>query len=511
MKYMRKYVLIRVVFMLFAAAVQLLLFMGTVARLNDYFSFFYSGSLFISLTSVLLIINNRSNPSYKIAWIIPITLFPFFGVLLYIFLSRNKLTGRIKNRMKFIEDKTRAVLTPQQAILDEIGAHSKIAAIQSRYIQDYAFYPPHKYTECEYEPLGEMHFRRLKEELLKAEHYIFLEYFILKEGIMWNSILGILKDKVKQGVDVRIIYDDLGCIGTLPYRYDKTLEEMGINCCIFNPLIPVLSLRFSNRDHRKIVIIDGITGFTGGINLADEYINAVQKYGHWKDTAIMIKGDAVWNLTVMFLSTWDYLKGIDEDFKEFKNSIPLEMKKFQDGYVQPFGDSPLDEEAVGEIVYLNLINRASKYVYITTPYLIIGDEMVTALTAAAKGGIDIRIITPYCGDKWYVHSVTRSYYRTLIESGVKIYEYIPGFIHSKTYVADDEYGVVGTINMDFQSLYMLFECGVWLYKNSSIIDIKKDFIDTLKLCRQVTKEDLHNVRWYSTFIRSVLRIFAPLM
>lgn len=225
----------------------------------------------------------------------------------------------------------------------------------------------------------------------------------------------------------------------------------------------------------------------------------------------MIKGDAVWNLTVMFLSTWDYLKGIDEDFKEFKNSIPLEMKKFQDGYVQPFGDSPLDEEAVGEIVYLNLINRASKYVYITTPYLIIGDEMVTALTAAAKGGIDIRIITPYCGDKWYVHSVTRSYYRTLIESGVKIYEYIPGFIHSKTYVADDEYGVVGTINMDFQSLYMLFECGVWLYKNSSIIDIKKDFIDTLKLCRQVTKEDLHNVRWYSTFIRSVLRIFAPLM
>lgn len=288
MKYMRKYVLIRVVFMLFAAAVQLLLFMGTVARLNDYFSFFYSGSLFISLTSVLLIINNRSNPSYKIAWIIPITLFPFFGVLLYIFLSRNKLTGRIKNRMKFIEDKTRAVLTPQQAILDEIGAHSKIAAIQSRYIQDYAFYPPHKYTECEYEPLGEMHFRRLKEELLKAEHYIFLEYFILKEGIMWNSILGILKDKVKQGVDVRIIYDDLGCIGTLPYRYDKTLEEMGINCCIFNPLIPVLSLRFSNRDHRKIVIIDGITGFTGGINLADEYINAVQKYGHWKDTAIMM-------------------------------------------------------------------------------------------------------------------------------------------------------------------------------------------------------------------------------
>jgi len=347
--------------------------------------------------------------------------------------------------------------------------------------------------------------------LKKAEKFIFLEYFIIEEGVMWNSILDILKQKAEEGVDVRVIYDDAGCIFKLPYGYNKKLESMGIKCRVFNPLVPLLSSRINNRDHRKIAIIDGHTGFTGGINLADEYINEYEKFGHWKDSAIMIKGEAVWSMTVMFLSMWNYLDGSNEDFNKFKPDIePLE-ESCKDGYVQPFADNPLDDETVGEIVYLNLINKARRYVYITTPYLIIDNEIITALTSAAKGGVDVRIITPYCGDKWYVHEVTRSYYRTLIESGVKIYEYTPGFIHSKTFVVDDEYGVVGTINMDYRSLFLHFECGVWMYKCRTIRDIKKDFNDTLKMCREITIEELNEIKWYKTLERMILRIFAPLM
>jgi len=509
MKFIRKFILIRVAAIFFAVSLQLFLLVGAILRFNDYFAFFYGGSFIISLASVLWIVNKNSNPSYKIAWIIPIMIFPIFGGLFYFFFGGNRLRKKLKNRMKYIEDKTREALLPQADILAEIAVHKKSASNQSRYIQDYAYYPPNKNTISKYDPIGESYFERLKEELKKAEHYIFLEYFIIHEGHMWNSILDILKGKVKQGVDVRVIYDDIGCFVTLPYRYDLILEEVGIKCCVFNPLIPVLSLKFNNRDHRKIVIIDGVTGFTGGINLADEYINRIKKHGHWKDSAIMLKGDAVWSLTVMFLSMWDYLKGTDEDFNAFKNTLPFQNGN--DGFIQPFGDSPLDGEAVGEIVYMNVINKANKYVYITTPYLIIGNEMVTALTSAAKGGVDIRIITPFCGDKWYVHSVTRSYYRILIESGVKIFEYIPGFIHSKTYASDDEYGIVGTINMDYRSLYLHFECGVWMYKSRSVIEIRDDFLNTLKLCRQITLEDVKNIKWYKSLGRSVLRVFAPLL
>jgi cardiolipin synthase len=273
--------------------------------------------------------------------------------------------------------------------------------------------------------------------------------------------------------------------------------------------MPILSPSINNRDHRKMAIIDGRVGFTGGINLADEYINEYEKYGHWKDTAIMLKGEAVWNLTVMFLSMWDFIKGINEDFNQFK--IDIFEEDIGDGYVQPFADSPLDDEPIGEIVYLNLINKARRYVYITTPYLIIDNEMVMALTSAAKGGVDVRIITPYHADKWYVHTVSQSYYKNLIESGVKIYEYSPGFMHAKTYIADDEYGVVGTINMDYRSLFLHFECAVWMFGSSSISAMKEDFIKTLEKCREITMEDINSIPWYKTLAGTILRIIAPLM
>lgn len=511
MKLIRKLLFHRVAFVFIAILIQILVITEVILRFNDYFVYFYGFSLLLSIIEVLWIINRQVNPVFKTVWIIPILLFPIFGGLFYLFFNGNRLRNRQKCKMKSVDDKMRVALVHQQSIEDSIGIINEYAFSQSKYISDYAGCPPYGNTVTKYLPDGEITFEHLKEELKKAEHYIFLEYFIIEEGEMWGSILEILKEKASMGVDVRVIYDDIGSLLTLPYRYDKKLEAMGIKCCVFNPLIPLLSIKLNNRDHRKIAVIDGHTGFTGGINLADEYIHKIKKYGHWKDSAIMLKGDAVWSLAVIFLSMWDYIRGVEENFKKFKpdatHGNPIDI----DGYVQPFTDNPLDGEAVGETVYLNLIYKAKRYVYITTPYLIIGNEMVTALTSAAKCGVDVRIITPYYSDKWFVHEVTRSCFNFLIESGVRIYEYLPGFIHSKTYVVDDEYGVVGTINMDFRSLYMHFECGVWMYNSGSIKDIKEDFQNTLLMCKQIKREDLEKIRWYRKLLRVVLRVFSPLM
>ena len=318
-----------------------------------------------------------------------------------------------------------------------------------------------------------------------------------------------LEEKAKQGVDVRLIYDDVGCIVTLPHNYKNTLEAKGIKCRVFNPIKPFFTRRLNNRDHRKIVVIDGDVGFTGGINLADEYINEYEKHGYWKDAGIMLKGDAVWNLTVMFLSMWDYIDNKEEDYIKFK---PSKNKYYNSkGYVQPFDDSPLINEPIGETVYLNLINKAKDYIYINTPYLIIDNEMATALKIAAKSGVDIKIVTPYIPDKKFVHAVTKSYYESFIKDGIEIYEFTPGFMHAKTFVVDDEYGVVGSINLDFRSLYLHYECGVWLYKTESIKSMKDDYLETLKRCHKVTMEECKNTSSIRKVLRLIIRMFAPLL
>ncbi len=501
----------RIILLVTAIIIQLVVMFEVILRFNQYFEVFYGVNIVIGALAFIWVLNNKSNPAYKIAWIVPILLFPIFGGLFYLFFGGNRTGRRARERMRPIQNYTKEALASVTSCLELIPGQNTDAGNQSRYIQQYSFYPPYRNTEAVYLPSGEVKFARLLEELQKAERFIFLEYFIINEGFMWKSILKILKKKAAQGVDVRVIYDDFGCLATLPYQYDKVLESMGIKCGVFHPLIPVLLRRHNNRDHRKIAVIDGHTGFTGGINLADEYINRFEKYGHWKDASIMIKGEAVWNLTVMFLSMWDYVKGAKGDPKPYRPGQDPSITVTDDGFVQPFGDSPLDDEPVGELVYLNLINRAKHYVYITTPYLIIGHEMVTALCLAAKSGVDVRIITPHHPDKWYVHMVSRSYYRTLVESGVKIYEYLPGFIHSKTFVVDDEYGVVGTINLDYRSLYLHFECGIWLYRCRCIGDMKRDFEETLTICQEITQEDLRRIHWSKTLLMSVLRLFAPMM
>ena len=478
-------------------------------KYSESFFDFYLASLTLSIIIVFIIINNKSNPSYKIAWIVPVMIFPIFGGLFYLLYGGNKLSTREKLKMVIQNIEMTNSLKQDDEIIKKIGDKSIYAKNQSEYILNYAKCPVYNNTETTYFKIGEEKFEALLRELKKAEKFIFLEYFIIQEGKMFNSILEILEEKAKQGVDVRLIYDDVGCIVTLPHNYKNTLEAKGIKCRVFNPIKPFFTRRLNNRDHRKIVVIDGDVGFTGGINLADEYINEYEKHGYWKDAGIMLKGDAVWNLTVMFLSMWDYIDNKEEDYIKFK---PSKNKYYNSkGYVQPFDDSPLINEPIGETVYLNLINKAKDYIYINTPYLIIDNEMATALKIAVKSGVDIKIVTPYIPDKKFVHAVTKSYYESFIKDGIEIYEFTPGFMHAKTFVVDDEYGVVGSINLDFRSLYLHYECGVWLYKTESIKSMKDDYLETLKRCHKVTMEECKNTSSIRKVLRLIIRMFAPLL
>ena len=501
----------RVVLVGLAILAQLAILLVMLLRFQEYFVYFYAISITVSVAAVLYIINNRSNPAYKIAWIIPILLVPVFGGIFYLMLGGNQVSRKEQRRLMEMGKNFEGIHQISLSRDVDLKKESADAYNQSEYIRRITGAPPYQNTSVEYLPLGEIKFARMLEELEKAEHYIFLEYFIIQEGRMWDPILEVLERKAKAGLDVRVMYDDLGCMMTLPPHYKRVLEEKGIRCCVFNPFVPVLSSRLNNRDHRKICVIDGHTGFTGGINLADEYINAYPKHGHWKDTAVLLRGDAVWSLTLMFLSLWDYVRGTRDDYALYHPRRYQREPVASDGVVQPYTDSPLDDEAVGETVYLNLINKADRYVYITTPYLIISSEMITALATAAKSGLDVRIITPHVADKWYVHAVTRAYYEVLIEAGVRIYEYTPGFIHAKTFTVDDEYGVVGTINLDFRSLYLHFECAAWMYRCGCIPQMREDFLATQAVSQEVTLEECRGVGLVTRVVRSVLRVFAPLM
>ena len=501
----------RLLFLFLTLAIQINIIFLVMLQFKDYFLYFYIISLAIGCILVFYILNGKSNPSYKIAWIVPILILPIFGGTFYLIYGGNKLSKREKKKMKNQNIKMKSSLIQDPNVLDRLEKESEYAKNQALYMINYSNCPIYENTYNEYLTPGEVKFEKLVEELKKAKHFIFLEYFIIEEGIMWNTILEILKEKAKEGVDVRVIYDDVGCVMKLPYKYGDKLEKYGIKCRVFNPFIPIFTNRLNNRDHRKIAVIDGYVGFMGGINLADEYINAFEKYGHWKDAAILLKGEAVFNLTVMFLTMWDFINNSDDDYLKYRPENFTNEKYLSKGYVQPFDDSPLVNEPIGETVYLNLINKAKKYIYINTPYLIIDNEMATALKIAAKSGVDVRIVTPHIPDKWFVHAVTRSYYQSFIKDNIKIYEYTPGFMHSKTFVVDDEYAVVGSINLDFRSLYLHFECGAWLYKTDSVLKLKEDFLDTLELCQQISLQDCENVKWPVKLGRLILRMFSPLL
>jgi len=462
-----------------------------------------------SIIVCIYILNRQEKSAYKLTWIFLILLFPIFGGIVYVFFHFQSSPRKLGRQIEELDRYLRPFFSYGDA-LSELTIEYPECLPQVHYLQNQAGFPVYKQTQTRYLNSGESFFKQVLEELEKAEKYIFLEFFVLRQGKMLDPIIEILLKKAVEGLDVRIIYDDLGCFMTLPPSFKKILKDNGIKCFVFNPFKPILSSLQNNRDHRKIICIDGKTAFTGGMNLADEYINARERFGHWKDAAIMLKGEAAWSLTLIFLQMWNLGKKERDNPDLFYPWKDEACTVNSDGYVQPYADSPIDKENVGEHVYIQIINNAKKYVYINTPYLVVDDNLLSALRLSAKSGVDVRIITPHRWDKWIVAIASRSYYRQLIQAGVRIYEYSNGFNHSKTFVSDDETATVGTTNLDFRSLYLHFECGVWMYKTSSVEKVKEDFIATIPSCKEITLEDCAR-NALQRVTQDVLRLFAPLM
>lgn len=461
----------------------------------------------LSLVAILFVIKSDMNPSYKIGWILLIAVLPILGGLMYVIFGNKRPTKNMREMLRAQLEKSAEYLGTQESITGELDGG---AAGLFKYLEGSAGYPTAKNTTVRYYRVGEEMYADLLPELEKAEKFIFLEYFIIRPGEMWDGVLEILKRKAAAGVDVRIIYDDMGCIDILPANYNTTLEGWGIRTMAFNRFVPAVSLVMNNRDHRKITVIDGKVGFTGGINISDEYINVKERFGHWKDTGLMLKGPGVFNLTLMFLEMWNAFNKDGDRYAEFIPDSFEECGSADDGYVLSFSDSPLDNESVGESVYTDMLYQAKDYIYITTPYLAIDSELQTALCMAAKRGVDVRMITPGIPDKKLVYRLTRSYYPTLLRAGVKIYEYTPGFIHAKSFVCDDKLCVVGTINMDYRSLYLHFECGTLMYNNPEIKQVKKDDLETMEKCRKVELSDM-KTNFLGELFDSFLRSVAPLL
>ena len=487
--------------------IQIGAFAALVSWMNEYSGFIMELTTLAGAVLLIYEINRPSEPSFKYAWIVLITVLPVLGVLLYIYMHLNVITKSISKKTGSIAKQTKQYMLQDMDIPDELKKNGNMAGL-AEYMYNFAGCPTYKNTSVEYFPLGEDKFKKMKEELEKAKHYIFMEYYIVDvKSSMWLEILDILKRKSSQGVEIRLMYDAMGSLPTFPAEYCDELEKMGIKCQIFKRVTPLLSTYQNNRDHRKILVIDGHTAFTGGINIADEYINKTVRFGHWKDTAVMIKGDAAVSFTIMFLQMWNLSLTEHENYENYvvKKSVDA------DGYVIPYCDSPIDDEDVGERVYLDIINKASKYVHIMTPYLVISYDMQEALKYAAKRGVDVRIIMPHIPDKAYALWLARSYYPRLIEAGVKIFEYDKGFVHAKVTTSDDDTAVVGTINYDYRSLYLNYECALFMYKVPQISDIEKDYQNTQTMCTEITMEEYKKFNVFGRIFGVTIKLFAPLI
>ncbi len=496
----------RFLLVFFGWLLQIVLSFSLLAYLGKQYVVIEAVYVILSIIITLNIVKNSKNLQMDLFWLIIIPMYPIFGVILYIALNNNRRRAPIIKRIRKNFKLAEKYYVQDEKILKEIEKenHSQI-----KYLINVANFPATIHNKVKYFPLGDDVYETLLKELEKAEKYIFIEYYIIGGDEKWNGILTILKEKARQGLDVRIIYDDFGCMKYLPEDYKEELELYDIKCVVFNKLHPLSTLIMNNRDHRKILVIDGHTAFSGGINLSDEYFNVKEVFGHWKDNAFMLKGEAVWNYTVMFLTMWNCYVKEDKDFNlykyDFKNNKPK-----KDGYIIPYTDSPLEREYVGVSVYLNMINQSKNYLYITTPYLVIDKEVEDALILAAKRGVDVRIIVPGIPDKKLVYTVTKSYFLNLIEAGVNIYTYKPGFIHSKIFVCDDKVATVGTVNMDYRSFYHHFECGMFMQNNSTIKDVKKDILNTIEKCHKVTKKEA-TPNFIKSFWQALLRLIAPLL
>ena len=490
-------------------ALQIILVILFYSWLSDLLPFFSAVLAVITFFGVVYLFNSSMDPAAKLTWMFVISLVPITGVIFLVFTVTNLGHRTEKKRVADLISRTRNAIPQPEGVLEKLSQDSSGTDDLDVYLNKSGCFPVYDRTEVTYFPWGQDKFVSLLEELRKAEKFIFLEYFIIEEGYMWGSILKILEEKAKAGVDVRVLYDGMLEVSTLPTDYCRLLKEHGIQAKEFAPIRPVISSHYNYRDHRKILVIDGKVAFNGGVNLADEYINRKERFGKWKDTAVMLKGDAVKSFTLMFLQMWN----ITESEPQFEPWLAEEssLPKPPGGYVIPYGDCPLDNYRVGELVYMDILNRATDYVHIMTPYLILDGELETALRYAAQRGVDVKLILPGIPDKKLAYALAKSYYRRLVKAGVKIYEYTPGFVHAKVFVSDDRKAVVGTINLDYRSLYHHFECGTYLYKTSCIPAIEKDFQETLSACREVTEETIRHEKLFYKVMGSLMQFIGPLM
>lgn len=467
----------------------------------------YGGLGVATAIMLIVVLNTDDDPSFKLTWCVIIGLLPLVGIVLYLIVHFDLGSRLCAQMLHKSTEASLPYLSDSAATIQTLESEDSDFAALARYLQTHGHAPIYGNTDVRYFPLGEDKFEEMLRQMEQAKEFIFLEYFIIVPGQMWGSILEVLTRKAKEGVEIRVLYDGMNAITNLPYQYPKMLEQLGIHCKMFSPVRPFVSTHYNNRDHRKILVIDGHTAFTGGINLQDRYINREEVFGHWKDTAVMVHGEAARGFTLMFLQMWN----ATERSCIYEPYLRCSPQPWAPGYVIPYGENPTDRERVAKSVYLHILNHAKRYVYIMTPYLIIDAEMAGAMQYAAKRGVDVRIVLPHIPDKRTAFALAKSHYQSLTQAGVKIYEYTPGFVHAKVFLSDDTHGVVGSINLDYRSLYLHYECAAYLYKVPALQNIKEDFAQTMEGSQLVTATDIKKRSLFSRLTGALLKVVAPLM
>lgn len=503
------YIPVRYIIAIMITLLEILSIIGAVVACCYYVPYFYVLAFFTNFFCIIKIIASDDNPDYKVPWLLFVLILPIAGFMLYFLFYSRKLKKKFIRRLNELDQ--HRYVKEQDRLFEELATENVYASSQAKMLCSISGASMFKNAKDTYYSQGEDMWRAMLADLEKAEKFVFMEYFIIEEGIFWNSILDILKQKAAAGVKVCVLYDDIGCMSTLPGDYHKQLAKFGIEATPFSRLRGNADSEFNNRSHRKICIIDGKIGYTGGVNIADEYINKRKRFGYWKDIGIRLEGEAVWEFTRMFLIDYGInVKKLSD--KQYELYPRASEEICSDGYVIPFGDGPrpLYERRVGKSVIQNMLATATRYMYMTTPYLIIDNDLSRSIENAAMRGVDVRIIVPHIPDKKIVFNMTKSFYHRLMKAGVRIYEYTPGFIHAKSYIADDEYAMIGTINLDYRSLVHHFENGVWMYRCDSISALKKDIDETLEKSEEVTP-DMLKTGLFTRFVRSIVRIFAPML
>ena len=513
-----------------AMLLQIALFTGALILLYSGNSYFATLLLFATnlagFAMILHILNRNDRPSDKLNWIIVILVLPVFGVPMFFLYGDGRPTKKMNRKILAQRQKNFALLPPPPSVRNPHAAESIERGESdgiSKYLADFASSPPSFDGEATYFSSGRQTFDAIMAAVRSAKKFILAEYFIISPGNTWSTFLQALVEKAQEGVAVRLIFDNAGCLKSLPPKYDKYVESLhpNIKCLTFNPISPVFTVRINNRDHRKQIIVDGETAFTGGINLADEYVGDIIRFGDWKDSGLQLKGSAVNTFIMMFFNVWNAFRADKDDISAFYNHSIADSQTtgilqkasaapaYAAPFMQPYDDSPLDKENVSATVYLDIINRARRYLWIYTPYLVPDDRMRTAFCSAAKRGVDVRIVVPGIPDKKLTYRLTKANFPPLFKAGVKLYIYTPGFIHAKSMLSDDRFAVVGTINLDYRSLYLNFENAVYFSDSKVADELKNDCLTTFPKCREVNEKDLKK-GWLGTLADSLLRVFETL-